>query len=349
MTWEQRWHPLRRDWVVIASSRRVGDRREPLDERSPELLPHAPGCDFCPGNTRPSGAITEPYSRACIFDDEHPSVAPSAPIPSAPPVGIYRTAPARGVARVVCYTPRHDVSLAALTLEDFMRVLQLWRAEFRRLAALPEVCHVLVFEHHDELAGASSRHPHSRVLATSFVPKATWDELTAEREHLAEHGRGALEDIMAAEQEDARRILAENHTALAFVPFFACHPYEVYVAPKRRRPDLAALSDGELLDLAHVLKQVLVRYDNLWRMPLPYVMTLHNAPTDGADYSAHHFYIELHSLRRAPTAANDPGPGPGGVLVRDAAPEADARELLEASPVHYRASASVRPSSGGAA
>ncbi len=342
MTWEQRWHPLRQEWVVIAAHRQ--DRpwtTEQVKRSSVEVPRHDDACHLCPGNRRVSGVVNERYSRVFVFDNDHPCVGPEAPLVLAPATGIYRSAPARGLARVVCYTPRHDLSLAELELEQLLELLQTWQYQYRELAELPGVSHVLTFENKGEVVGVSNPHPHGQIYATSFVFKTTEIELAAERAHLAEHRRGLFEQIIEAEQDDGRRILAQNTSAIAFVPYFARYAYEAYVAPKRRHPSIAALSDGELLDLALVLKQLLVRFDNLWCMPFPYVMVLHQAPTDGADHGAHHFHIQFHPPLRKPHLLKylaGPELGGGG-FISDTSPEEKAHELRSVPLVHYKQAA----------
>jgi len=144
--------------------------------------------------------------------------------------------------------------------------------------------------------------------------------------------------VLDAERRDGRRLLAENDSAIAFVPYFARYAYETYVAPKETHPSIATLSRQELIDLAAVLKQVLARFDNLWRMSFPYVMTLHQAPTDGGRYPGIHFHIEFHPPLRAPTLLKylaGPEIG-GGNFLSDTSPEEKAAELRAASVVHYK-------------
>jgi UDPglucose--hexose-1-phosphate uridylyltransferase len=349
MSWEQRWHPLRQEWVVIAAHRQNRPWNTEQVKSTSEAIPeYVPDCYLCPGNPRVSGAVNPKYRQVFVFDNDHPCVGPDAPLVLPPTTGIYRSMPARGLARVVCYTPRHDLSLAELELEQLVELLQVWQAQYRELAALPEVRHVLVFENKGEVVGVSNPHPHGQIYATNFVFKTTEIELAAERAHYAEHRRGLFEDIIAAEQEDGRRLLAQNTSAIAFVPYFARYAYEVYVAPKRRHASLAALSDGELLDLALVLKQVLVRFDNLWRMPFPYVMVLHQAPTDSGDSTAHHFHIQFHPPLRKPNLLKylaGPEIG-GGSFISDTSPEEKAHELRSVPLVHYKQAAPPPPRGG---
>jgi UDPglucose--hexose-1-phosphate uridylyltransferase len=341
MTWEQRWHPLRREWVVVAAHRQ--NRPWNSEELSPSVRPlpaYSSDCYLCPGNARVSGALNEPYRGVFVFDNDHPCVGMNAPLELAPPPGIYLSRPARGMARVVCYTPRHDLSLAELDVQSIAELMRIWQSQCRELAALPEISQVLVFENRGEVVGVSNPHPHCQIYATNFVFKATEIEIDAERAHLRETGRILFQDIIHAERIDGRRVLVENTTALAFLPYFARYAYDAIVAPKATHASIVELSEAELLDLAAALKQLLTRFDNLWQLPFPYVMALHEAPCDGADHAAHHFHIQLHPPLRKPNLLKylaGPEVGAGG-FISDTAPEDKARELLAVSATqHYKA------------
>lgn len=340
MTWEQRWHPLRREWVVVAAHRQNRPwNTASVDASSVPAPSYVRDCYLCPGNRRVSGAVNDSYTGVFVFDNDHPCVGMDAERELPRPHGIYRNSPARGIARVVCYTPRHDLSLAELEPAAIAELMGVWQREYAELGAHPEVKHVLVFENRGEVVGVSNPHPHCQIYATNFVFKTIELELEAEREHLAATGRRLFQDIIEAERMDGRRMLAENATAVAFLPYFARYAYEVYVAPKASHPSIATMSPAEVSDLADVLRQVLVRYDNLWRMPFPYVMALHQAPTDGEDYSAHHFHIQLQPPLRKPNLLKylaGPEVGAGG-FISDTSPEEKARELLLTSTTHYKA------------
>ena len=339
MTWEERWHPLRREWVVVAAHRQ--NRPWNSDETSHvarDTKPYVHDCYLCPGNRRVSGAVNDDYGGVFVFDNDHPCVGSAAPLELAPPAGIYRNRPARGVSRVICYTPRHDLSLAELGTAEIVELMRTWQAQHRELSARPGIEHVLIFENRGEVVGVSNPHPHCQVYATNFVFKTTEIEIEAERAHLEETGRVLFRDIIAAELTDGRRVLAENDGALAFLPYFARYAYEAYVAPKATHPSIADLSERELEQLAEALRALLVRFDNLWQMPFPYVMALHQAPTDGGDYACHHFHIQLHPPLRKPNLLKylaGPEVGAGG-FISDTAPEDKALELRAVPATHYK-------------
>jgi len=338
MVWEQRWHPLRREWVVVSSHR---NERPWLGERvsePPRALPtYMPDCYLCPGNARSSGLRNEPYRGVFVFDNDHPCVGPGAPTSLAAPPGIYRNQPASGCARVVCFTPRHDLALARLAEGEVLDLLAVLQAQYRELGARDEVRHVLVFENRGEVTGTSNPHPHCQIYATTFVFRTIELEAEAQAAHAAEHGRPLFQDILTAEEADGRRVLVRRDSAVSFIPYFARYPYETFVAPRATHSSLADLSQPELADFAAVLRETLIRLDNLWRTPFPYVMVLHQAPTDGSTYPGFHFHIEIHPPLRKPGLLKylaGPEIG-GGNFLNDAAPEEKAAELQAVPDVHY--------------
>jgi UDPglucose--hexose-1-phosphate uridylyltransferase len=284
------------------------------------------------------GARNPDYQSVFVFDNDHPCVGADAPRSLEQPAGIYRNAPATGVARVVCYTPRHNMTLAELPVGEITALLGVWRDQYLELGARPEVRHVLTFENKGEVVGVSNPHPHGQIYATNFVFKTIETEAAVSRRHYREHGRSLFGDIIRAEQDDGRRILFESSSAIVFLPYFARYAYECYVAPKETHASLATMTPGEIQELAVALKLLLVRYDNLWQLSFPYVLTLHQAPTDGGDYSSFHFHIQCHPPLRKPHLLKylaGPEVG-GGNFLSDTRPEAKAAELLALPDVHYR-------------
>jgi UDPglucose--hexose-1-phosphate uridylyltransferase len=341
MVWEQRWHPLREEWVVVAAHRNnrpwIGETVGDVAADVPEFVAD---CAFCPGNVRVSGVRNAEYTSVFVFDNDHPCVGPNAPAvaESSPP---YRVRRASGLSRVVCYDPRHNVTLAELPVARIVEILGTWQDQYRELGQRNEVRHVFVFENKGEVVGVSNPHPHCQIYATNFVFKTIENEVAVTGKYWGRQKRGLLEDIVAAEQKDGRRILSERDSAIAFVPYFARYAYETFVTPKAMHGSLADLSRDETLDLAAVLQETLIRFDNLWKMSFPYVMVLHQAPTDGVVHDGFHFHIEFHPPLRKPNLLKylaGPEVG-GGSFLSDTSPEEKAAELQSQSTVHYKQSA----------
>lgn len=338
MVWEQRWHPLRREWVVVSSHRNerpwIGER---VAEPARAVPAYGADCYLCPGNPRISGARNPRYTGVFVFDNDHPCVGSAAPAQLDPPPGIYQNRPATGCARVVCYTPRHDLTLAQLAEAEVRKLLEALQAQYRELGERDQVRHVLIFENKGEVTGTSNPHPHCQIYATNFVFKTIELEAEAQAAHLAERGRPLFQDILAAEEADGRRTLVTRGQAVSFVPYFARYPYETFVAPRATRASLADLTAAELADFAAVLRETLIRFDNLWRAPFPYVMVFHQAPTDGAPHPGFHFHIQIHPPLRKPGLLKylaGPEIG-GGNFLNDTAPEEKAAELRAVFGVHH--------------
>ncbi len=325
--------------MIVAAHRQNRPWSGETIERVDTILPkYLSDCYLCPGNRRVNGKRNEDYKSTFVFDNDLPCVGVDAPDGLTAPAGLYHNLPARGIARVVCYSPQHNLTLAELETGEIERLLQVWRLQYSELSNRPEIKHILIFENKGEAVGVSNPHPHGQIYATNFVFKTIETEALLSQRHWQETGRVLFQDILAAEREDGRRIIFENETAIAFIPYFARYAYEVYVAPKRTHPNIASLTQAEVRDFAAVLKSVLVRFDNMWEMSFPYVMPLHQSPTDGGDYAGFHFHIEFHSPLRRPNLLKylaGPEIG-GGNFLSDTAPEEKAAELRAQSDVHYR-------------
>ena len=337
--WEQRWHPLRQEWVIVAAHRQSRPWTGQEVQASPRTVaPYEPDCYLCPGNARVGGARNPAYARTFVFDNDHPCVGPAAAEPAPAPHAFFQNRRAAGHARVVCFSPRHDLTLAEMTVTDITEVVRVWQRETRDLGARPGVTYVHAFENKGEVVGVSNPHPHGQLYATNFVFKTIEIELGASDRHWRDTGRGLVSDLIAGEQADGRRILFEDDHTIAFVPYFARYAYEVYVVPKRRVAHVHALDEAEAESLARAVKDVTVRFDNLWQMSFPYIQVLHQAPTDSGDYRAYHFFVAFHPPLRRPNLLKylaGPEVG-GGNFLSDTSPEAKAAELLAQSGPHYR-------------
>jgi len=338
IAWEERWHPLREEWVIIAAHRQNRPWSGETVARDSVVTPsYVEDCYLCPGNRRISGQVNPSYDGVFVFDNDHPCVGENPPIPQPPP-GIYRNQSAQGIARVICYTARHDLSLAELKSKEVENLVGAWQTQYRELGGRPEINHVLIFENKGDVVGVSNPHPHCQIYATNFVFKTIETEARASERYFNEHGHSLFQDILRTELEDGRRILSENEHAIAFVPYFARYAYEVYVAPKRTVRGVSDLEDREVADFAAVLRETLIRFDNLWQTPFPYVMPLHQAPTDGGDHRGFHFHIQFHPPLRKPNLLKylaGPEIG-GGNFLSDTSPEEKAAELRAQSTVHYK-------------
>lgn len=329
--WEKRWHPLRQEWVVYAAHR--NSRPWNVEIRDNPIAGKAfdPGCYLCPGNTRISGRQNPQYTDVFIFENDHPVVGMHAPETLSVDThdGLYRKEPARGIAKVVCYDPRHNTTLTDLDVDAIARVFMALREEMVFFSEHPTIRSVLIFENKGEMVGVSNPHPHCQIYATDFVFNVFRKELKALQDHQQATGRNIFDDIIAAEQKDGIRIIAENEEAIAFIPFFARFAYETYIFPKKRHATLATMSDRELTGLAEIYQAVTRAFDANFKIQFPYIMAVDQAPVDGGDYEGYHLHLNFCPPLRQPGLQKYlAGPETGAdTFMADTMPEEKAAEL----------------------
>ncbi|MEW6237554.1 MAG: galactose-1-phosphate uridylyltransferase, partial [Candidatus Omnitrophota bacterium] len=290
-------------------------------------------CYLCPGNPRVHGERNPDYKDVFIFDNDHPVVGVRSPdIPAElaeDEIGLYRRARASGIARVVCYDPRHNVTLGQMKLEKAVKVFLAWREQMRNLKATPGIRFVLIFENKGEVVGVSNPHPHCQIYATNFTFRHVERELSSAADYQKEKKRNLFQDVLDAERQAGIRLLAENENAVAFIPFFARYAYEVLIFPKKRHATFITMEDEELRDLASAFQQVIRRYDLLFGFSFPYVLSILQAPVQEGDYSNYHLHLLLQPPLRQPGLQKflaGPEIG-GGNFMADTMPEEKAREL----------------------
>lgn len=315
-----RWDPTLLEWVAYATHRQ--DRT---------FLPPKEYCPLDP--TKPGGFPTEVPRESydiVVFENKFPSFAPDAATAG---TGITATAPGRGVCEVVLYSQDHDSTLATMPERRIRNLIHVWADRYQDLGALDYVEYVFIFENKGEAIGVTLHHPHGQIYAYPFVPPRPRKELEAARDHKDETGGCLHCGLLSGELDDGRRLVVEGQHFAAFVPFYAHFPYEAHVYAKRCAPSIADLGAAERTDLARVLKRLLTGYDNLFDFSLPYMMVMHQAPTDGGDHQGiAHFHIEFYPPNRTADklkylAGSETG---AGAFVVDALPESTAETLRAA-------------------
>lgn len=331
--WEKRWHPLRREWIVYAAHRNNRPWDFEIKKSVKESPVYDPGCYLCPGNTRISGKRNpDPYD-VFIFENDHPVVGMESPsIPGMAQEmhnGLYRRQKANGMAKVVCYDPRHNVTLNDVSPGQVAKVFRALRDEMIFFEQHPAIKSVLIFENKGEIVGVSNPHPHCQIYATDFVFKVVQKELFSMGQHQKEFHSNIFEDIINAELTDESRIIAENSNAVAFIPFFARFAYETYIFPKIRHATLITMSDEELYDLAVVFQTVTQKFDANFNTSFPYILVFAQAPVDEGNYTGYHMHLIICPPLRQPGLQKFlAGPETGAdTFMADTMPEEKAAEL----------------------
>lgn len=316
---ELRYNPLLGEWTATATVRQ--DRT---------FLPPDDYCPLCP--TEPGGFPTEipaPTYDIVTFENKFPSLRRDPPEPAIEGDDFYPVRPSKGVCEVVVFTPEHDSTLADQPVEQILKLILVWADRTRVLGSLEFVDYVFVFENKGKEVGVTLSHPHGQIYAYPFIPPYISKELRASAEHFDEKGSCLICDIAARESSERIRVIAESETFTAVIPFFARYPYEVHIYPRRHLGLFTDLTAKETRGLAGILKQVLVGFDGLFERSFPYIMCVHQAPTDGGDHGHYHFHIEFFPPMRSATklkylAGSEAG---AGMFINDTLPEEKAAEL----------------------
>lgn len=323
---ELRWNPTLEEWVITATHRQ--DRT------------FFPPADFDPlAPTKPGGFPTEvPASNyeIVVFENKYPSLRREPPAPGVEGTELTPVLPAEGVCEVVCYTPQPDAELASLSVHKVEELVTVWADRYDELSAHPFVRYVYIFENKGREIGVTLSHPHGQIYAYPFIPPIAERELNAARKHYSKTGRNLYEDLLRQELSDGRRIVADNEAFVAVVPFYARYPYEVHILARAARTAISDFDAGERRALAGMMKVVMEKYNNLWLRSMPYVMLMHQRPSDGPaeDYQFYRFHVEFYPPYRTPDklkflAGSEAG---AGAFINDTLPEATAMALRETEP-----------------
>ncbi len=285
----RRFNPLLHEWVLVSPERTRRPWQGRQETPPPEHRPaYDPACYLCPGNTRASGDVNPSYTDTFVFTNDFSALRPDT---SAERVvqGLLIAEGEPGTCRVICFSPRHDLTMAQMSEAEVHRVVDLWAGQTRELGATYRW--VQVFENRGETMGASNPHPHGQIWAGTALPVEGAREDDSQRRWLAEHGTRMLLEY-AAQEHASPRVVVENDDWLILVPFWAVWPFETLVIPRRPVLRLPDLEEEQRRALAEALIGLLRRYDNLFGVPFPYSMGWHQAPFDADDHD--HWQLHAH-------------------------------------------------------
>ena len=335
----RRYNPLTGEWVLVSPHRTRRPWQGQVEKPAPEERPrYDPGCYLCPGNERAGGVRNPEYGGTFVFQNDFPALLPNVPPGRAGDHELLLSESESGICRVVCFSPRHDLTLPEMEDADIRKVVDLWTEQYEELGAMDGIDHVQIFENKGAAMGCSNPHPHGQIWAQRNVPGEPAKELRQMRRYFENRGSTLLGDYLAVELEREDRVVCENDRFAAVVPFWATWPFEIMILCKRRVASLLDMDDAEKTSLAGILRRVTTRYDNLFSCSFPYSAGMHQAPTDGEthrEWDWHmHFYPPL--LRSATVRKFMVGYEMLGNPQRDVTPESSAARLRESSEIHFR-------------
>jgi UDPglucose--hexose-1-phosphate uridylyltransferase len=332
----RRLNPLTNEWVLVSPHRTSRPWQGEVAQIKTEAeLKYDPSCYLCPGNARVGGVRNPDYTSTFVFDNDFAALKSSTQREclDIDGLGLLVAQGEPGICRVICFSPRHDLTLATMTPSDIGPVVHTWMAQFRELGERDFINHVQIFENRGAMMGASNPHPHCQIWATSSIPVEPVKELAAQQKYLQLKDRCLLCDYIVAEQRQSERILYENDGFITLVPFWAVWPFEVLLCSRRHMGGMNDFTSDDARNLSLMLHRVTATYDKVFGVPFPYSMGFHQSPTDGTEHPECHFHAHFYPplLRSATIRKFMVGFEMLGNAQRDITPEIVAARLRELS------------------
>ena len=293
----RRLNPLTGEWVLVSPHRATRPWQGEVARVQTALEPaYDPNCYLCPGNARAGGVRNPTYGSTFVFDNDFAALRPNSDRTRLD-IDKQRLIVAEGepgICRVICFSPRHDLTLATMEVGEIEGVVQTWIDQFRELGGRKEISHVQIFENRGAMMGASNPHPHCQVWATAAVPGEPHKELLAQRSYWQTRGRCLLCDYIELEQREGTRIIFENEGFVGLVPFWAVWPFEILMISRRHLGSMNEFSDADSRTLADMLHRVTFTYNKVFDVSFPYSMGFHQSPTDNATHPEWHFHVHFY-------------------------------------------------------
>jgi UDPglucose--hexose-1-phosphate uridylyltransferase len=287
----RRWNPLLREWVLVSPHRTQrpwqGQVERIVQQKRPTYDPH---CYLCPGNSRAGGHQNPNYTGTFVFDNDYAALMPEGAGGEVNESPLMVARAERGICRVACFSPRHDLTISNMDLHDIAAVVELWCDQYRQLGAVDWINHIEIFENRGEMMGASNPHPHCQIWANQTIPNYPASEQQAQLEFLGNQGNCLLCEYLRLEEKAGTRIVCSNEHFTVVVPFWAVWPFEVLVLAREHVTGMDQLNKDTQLALADILKRITSRYDNIFGVSFPYSMGFHQRPTDKKEHPEWHLH-----------------------------------------------------------
>ncbi|MFL9842872.1 UDP-glucose--hexose-1-phosphate uridylyltransferase [Flavobacterium rhizosphaerae] len=334
----RRYNPLMDEWVLVSPHRAKrpwqGQQESTVTDNRPQ---YDPTCYLCPGNERSTGVFNEKYTSTFVFDNDFPSLlTDEVQAPETSPLFQIKTE--RGINRVICFSPRHDVTLPEMETADILKVVELWAAQYSDLGSRDFINHVQIFENKGAVMGCSNPHPHGQIWSQGSLPTNVDKTQNNLKKYFDAQGRSLLADYLAEEMQRKERIVLENKHFAVLVPFWAIWPFETLIVSKRHFGNITQMTAEERYAFADAIKRITIKYDNLFKTSFPYSSGIHQTPTDGLSHPEWHFHMHFYPplLRSATVKKFMVGYELMAEAQRDISPEKSAAMLRDLPEVHYK-------------
>ncbi|WP_396172828.1 UDP-glucose--hexose-1-phosphate uridylyltransferase [Flavobacterium sp.] len=335
----RRYNPLIDEWVLVSphrSKRPWQGQKEKVNTE--QLPPYDPTCYLCPGNARSNGTKNPNYTDSFVFENDFAALLEEEVASEATTHPLFQLKPERGINKVVCFSPRHDLTIPEMEVSAIEKVIQTWKEQYIELGSKDFINHVQIFENKGAVMGCSNPHPHGQIWAQSSLPTQVEKTQKNLEKYYEANKRSLLQDYLDAELINKERLVLENDHFAVLVPFWATWPYETMIISKRHFGTIIAMTKEESTAFAEILKGITVKYDNLFETSFPYSSGIHQAPTDRVAHPEWHFHMHFYPplLRSATVKKFMVGYEMMGEVQRDISPEKSAAILRDLPNLHYK-------------
>lgn len=336
----RRLNILTNEWIQVSPHRTKRPWQGKQEERASEKkISYDSSCYLCPGNLRAGAEQRNPdYTTTYAFNNDFSALLPGTIEQQMNDADLLVGASEKGLCKVVCFSPRHDLTLPEMSQQELRQVVDVWVQEYEELGAIPWINYVQIFENKGDIMGCSNPHPHGQIWAQQSIPEEVVKEQITQTAYFKKHKSTLLGDYLAKEVELKERVVVENEHFVVLVPFWAFWPYETIVISRRPFGGFTDMSSDEKEALADIIRQITIRYDNLFEVSFPYSAGFHPSPTDGLAHEEWHFHMHFYPplLRSATVKKFSVGYELLANLQRDITAEFAAKVLRELSDLHYK-------------
>lgn len=335
----RRYNALTGEWILVSPHRAKRPWQGQVEKAEEEKRPqHDSKCYLCAGNERAGGYKNPDYKDTFVFTNDFSALLTDSPEGEEDDGELFQAKSERGLCKVICFSPRHDLTIPEMEVDGIRKVVDVWVNEYKELGSLDYVNYVQIFENKGSVMGCSNPHPHGQIWSSYSIPVEPMKEQTKQLDYYNRNGKSLLTDYIKAELEKKERIVFENEHFVALVPYWAIWPFEAMIAPKRHVTNLTELSDEEKNAFADAYRELTIKYDNLFEVSFPYSAGIHQSPTDGEKHPEWHMHMHFYPplLRSATVKKFMVGYEMLANAQRDITSETSAKRLRELSGIHYK-------------
>lgn len=291
----KRLNILTNDWILVSPHRTKRPWQGKVEAAAITKRPaYDEHCYLCPGNTRSDGSINPKYTAPYAFTNDFSSLLKDTPSGETNINGLLQAKSEKGICRVICFSPRHDLTLPQMEVSEIVAVIKIWQEEFQNLAKTEWIKYIQIFENKGDIMGCSNPHPHGQIWAQSSIPVEPEKESIQQLDYYQKNNRSLLTAYVEEELKSQERTIAENEHFIALVPFWAVWPYESIIISKRQVQYTHEFNSEETLALAQIMKALTIKYDNLFETSFPYSSGIHQAPVNDGNHPEWHWHMHFY-------------------------------------------------------